>query len=155
MEQLEIHRADPGDADQLAAVYRSAYQENRAAGFPVKAESATAATIREWMTDHRVYAARTESRIVGGVRLTKTDSERIKLSRLGVHENWKGNGIGSKLLEYAESVGRQEDYNAIWLTTPGKHPYLPAFYRSHGYKKSGEYPLDDYDYDEIRMKKQL
>jgi ribosomal protein S18 acetylase RimI-like enzyme len=107
------------------------------------------------MSGHRVYAAKIEGQVVGGVRLKETESGRIKLSRLGVHEDWKGNGIGSKLLEFAESVGQQEDYSTLWLTTPGEHPYLPAFYQSHGYEKAGDYPLDNYDYDESIMEKQL
>lgn len=155
MEQLEIHRADTDDTGPLAAVYQSAYQENREVGFPVKAESATPETVTEWMTDHRMFAAKIERQVVGGVRLEETDPGRIKLSRLGVYEDWKGNGIGSKLLEYAESVGQQEGYSAIWLTTPGEHPYLPAFYQSRGYEKTGDYPLEDYEYDEIIMEKQL
>lgn len=155
MAQVDIQRADTDDAGGLAAVYRSAYQENRKVGFPVNAESATPETISEWLSEYRVYAAKVDEQLAGGVRLKETEPGRLKLSRLGVHEEWKGNGIGSKLLEHAESVGRKEGYATIWLTTPGEHPYLPSFYRSRGYEKAGTYPLEDYEYDEIVMEKTL
>lgn len=155
MDDVTIERAEPGDAAALASVYQSAYQENRELGFPGKAESVAESTVADWIEQHRVFVAMVESKIIGGVRLEETDPNRIKLSRLGVHEDWKGQGVGSELLDYAESTVRNEDYRTIWLTTPGEHPFLPEFYRSRGYERTGEYPLEYREYDEITMEKRL
>ena len=82
-----------------------------------------------------------------------TGSERVKLSRLGVHEQWKGEGLGRRLLAHAEEMVRVQDYTFIWLTTPEDHPYLPDLYRRHGYEITDRYPLEYRDYDEIIMEK--
>lgn len=175
MSDVEFRRATALDAEELAAVYRSAYRENRELGFPAIAGSATADDVSEWIDDHRVLVAEVEDDIVGGVRLeaaerpdtaepldasdspdsSNSEPNCVKLSRFGVHEDRKGAGIGSQLLAHAEETVRDWGYGAIWLTTPGEHPYLADFYRRRGYEKTGPYPLDFRDYDEIVMEKSL
>jgi GNAT superfamily N-acetyltransferase len=170
MTEVEVRRAEPDDAERLAAVYRSAYAQNEALGFPAKAGSATAETVRGWIEEDRLYAATVDPEsqedeevqgddggriIVGGVRLKRTDPDRKQLSRLGVHADWKGQGIGGRLLDHAEAVARDENCDALWLTTPPEHPFLPDLYRARGYEKTGEWPLEYRDYDEIVMEKRL
>ncbi|MFC4246668.1 GNAT family N-acetyltransferase [Natribaculum luteum] len=155
MSEVELRRATSADAEELARVYRSAYRENRQLGFPAKAESVTPHTVAEWIRDSRVYVTTVENELVGGVRLEVTDPDRVKLSHLGVHENWKGEGIGSRLLDHAEEVTREWGHTTVWLTTPEDHPYLPELYRRRGYEKTRPYPLEYRDYDEIVMEKQV
>jgi len=155
MTDVVIREATVADADALAAVYRSAYSENQRLGFPTKAASATAETVVEWLRDGELFVAHVHEEIVGGVRLEQTDEDRVKLSRLAVHDAWKGNGIGSELLDYAEMTVREWGCSTIWLSTPEEHPYLPDIYRDRGYEKTAPYPLEYRDYDEIVMEKQL
>lgn len=155
MDSLEFQPADVNDAEALTGVYHSAYQENRQLGFPAKAGSITPETVEEWIEANEVYVAKIEDEIVGGVRLTKTDPGRIKLSRLAVHDDWKDRGIGSALLGHVEEKVKNQGNVTIWLTTPEDHPYLPEFYRSRGYEKSGKYPLENRDYDEIILEKRV
>ena len=155
MTEPEIRRATVADADRLARVYRSAYRENRQLGFPAKAESVTSDEVAEWIRENRVYVARMADEIGGGVRLEETDADRVKLSRLGVHERWKGRGVGSAVLEHAEEAAGECGYATVRLTTPEEHPYLPEMYRRRGYAETGPYPLDYRDYDEIIMQKRL
>jgi N-acetylglutamate synthase-like GNAT family acetyltransferase len=151
----EVRAATERDADALAAVYRSAYAQNRELGFPAKAEHSTAEQVAEWIRDYRVLVATVDGDVVGGVRLEATDDSRGKLSRLGVHEDWKSEGIGSLLVARAERAARDAGWEELWLTTPGEHPFLPGFYRSRGYERTGDYPLEYRDYDEIVMEKSL
>ena len=162
MGELRIRRASAADARALAAAYHSAYRENRRLGFPAKAESATEDEVSEWIRDHCVYVAETTERneatdeeVVGGVRLEVTDDDRVKLSRLGVREAWKGEGAGSRLLDRAEDAVRDACYATVWLTTPEDHPYLPDFYRRRGYEVTGTYPLEYREYDEVIMEKRV
>ncbi len=155
MPDVDIQRATGADAKALTAVYRSAYRENRELGFPATAGSVTPPTVADWIRECRIYAARTGGEIVGGVRLELTENDRAKLSRFGVHEDCKGEGIGSELLDHAEKQAHERGYVVIWLTTPKNHPYLPGFYRRRGYEKTGDYPLENREYDEIIMEKQL
>jgi GNAT superfamily N-acetyltransferase len=155
MNDLQIQQATTTDAEKLAQIYQNAYQENRELGFPAKAESVTEREVSAWIQSNRVYVATVDDEIIGGVRLETTDSERVKLSRLGVHERWKGEGIRSTLVEYAEKTVRDWGYATIWLTSPENHPYLPGFYRRRGYEKAEIYPLEYRSYDEIIMEKQI
>lgn len=149
-----IREATPEDADALAAVYRSAYARNRELGFPAKAESATTANVREWIEEAWLYVA-VDGDPVGGVRLDPTDDDRVKISRLAVRAERKGEGIGTALLDRAERVVRERGYGTARLTTPPEHPFLADFYRDRGYEVVGEYPLSYRDYDEVAMEKSL
>jgi GNAT superfamily N-acetyltransferase len=155
MNDPHIRKANHEDAARLVAVYRSAYRENRELGFPAKAVTATEADLHDWLDAGRVFVAEIEGQGVGAVRMDESSPERAKISRLGVHEDWKASGIGSALLDHVEAFARREGFEAIWLTTPGDHPRLPAFYRDRGYRKTGDHPLDYREYDEIVMEKSL
>lgn len=155
MKRPEIRQATVEDASSLAAVYRSAYQENRELGFPASAGSVSPGTVAGWIRENQLSVATIGGEIVGCVRLELPATDRAKLSRFGVHEHCKGEGIGSALLDHAEKQARGRGYGTIWLTTPGEHPHLPAFYRRRGYEKTGDYPLESRAYDEIVMEKRL
>lgn len=155
MRTPKIRQATVEDATSLAVVYRSAYRENRELGFPASAGSVTSPTVADWIRESRLSVATIDGDIVGGVRLELEATDRAKLSRFGVDESHKGGGIGSELLDHAEKQASDRGYTTIWLTTPEDHPYLPAFYRRRGYEKTGEYPLEAREYDEIVMEKQL
>ena len=151
----DVRDATEADADRLATVYRAAYRETRELGFPMKAESVSPGTVADWIREKQLLVADCEGTVVGGVRLEWTDPNRMKLSRLGVHPDRKGEGVGAALLDRAESWARERDADAIWLTTPGEHPYLPNLYRGRGYEKTGDHPLAYREYDEITLETQL
>lgn len=155
MDDLDIQRARRQDIEELVTVYRSAYRETRELGFPTKAANATAADLEAWLDDDWITSATLQGQLVGAVRITETSPERIKISRLGVHEDWQGKGIGSTLLDHVEATASQTGYESAWLTTPEGHPYLADFYRDRGYIRTRDYPLPYRDYDEIVMEKAL
>lgn len=154
MSEQRIREATVADVDRLAAVYRSAYAENRRLGFPMKAESATAEDVTEWLRTARVLVATVEGTVVGGVRVERTD-EGAKLSRLAVDGEWKGEGIGGDLVAAVEEAAREWGEGTVWLTTPPEHPFLVDFYRGRGYEVIGDHPLDYREYDEVVMEKSL
>ncbi|PSQ15942.1 N-acetyltransferase [Halobacteriales archaeon QS_8_69_26] len=155
MNDTEVRRASVEDAADLAAVYRSAYRENRDLGFPAKAESATGEEVAGWIREYRVFVATVDGAVVGGVRLETPDDGPATVGRLGVHEDWKGAGIGTRLLDRAEGAARERGHDELRLTTPEEHPYLPGFYQRRGYEERGPYPLEYRDYDEMLMAKRL
>jgi predicted N-acetyltransferase YhbS len=154
MSESVIREATAADAARLATVYRSAYRENRDLGFPMSAESVTEADLEDWIRDYRLFVAERDDCVVGAVRLEPLD-DAVKLSRLAVHPDWSGEGIGTRLVDYAEQKTQEWGYDTIRLTTPPEHPYLPDFYRERGYEETEPYPLEYRDYDEVVMEKEL
>lgn len=154
MTEPGLRAATEADAVRLATVYRSAYAETRDLGFPMKAESSTEDEVAAWIRDYHVFVAEVDETVVAGVRLEPNEVA-VKLSRLAVHPDLKGEGLGTKLLDLAEDLAREWGYDTIRLTTPPEHPYLPEFYRDRGYQETEPYPLTHREYDEIVMEKQL
>lgn len=155
MDDVHVREAAPHDAEALAAAYRDAYRESRELGFPMGAGSATPEEVTAWIRDYRVLVAETEREIVGGVRLAAVDDATMKLSRLGVRDGWKGLGIGSRLLDRAEDAAEGDGFESVRLTAPENHPYLVEFYRSRGYRITGDYPIEFREYDEVVMEKSV
>ena len=58
---------------------------------------------------------------------------------LWVHENYRGNGIGTKLLNEAENEARKRGCHHVHLDTMSWQ--APDFYKKHGYQPIGI--LDD------------
>ncbi|ELY99998.1 N-acetyltransferase GCN5 [Natrialba aegyptia DSM 13077] len=138
-------------AEQLAEVYQSAYQENRRLGLPNEAESASEKRIADLVRQNTVYVAKKDGDVIGGVCLEDTDSDHVKLSRLAIHENWKREGVGRQLLDYAEEQARHYGYATIRLITPEEHPYLPEMYRQRGYEDVETVSQESYDFEFLVM----
>jgi GNAT superfamily N-acetyltransferase len=152
---LHFQQATAAVTEELTAVYRSAFRENRRLGIPHVAESVSERQVADWIQQHTIYVAKRHSDVIGGVRLDETDPNRVKISRLAVHERWKRKGIGRQLLEYVEKQVRDCGYSTIWLTTPETHPYLPEMYRQRGYEKTGTDTQEQHGVDFVTMAKEL
>ena len=59
-----------------------------------------------------------------------------------VKEDLRGQGIGSKLLQQAESEAKKRNYRYVFVNT--YQFQAPAFYQKHGYKEV--FTLKDYPY---------
>jgi GNAT superfamily N-acetyltransferase len=62
------------------------------------------------------------------------------ISHLFVDEAFRGNGLGSRLLEQTEDYARSQGCKSVWLETFSFQ--AKPFYEKHGYKQFGE--QDDY-----------
>lgn len=154
-DDLKIRAATTADIDRLVTVYHSAYQENRELGFPASAESVSSAELETWLREHELYVAERAGTVFGAVRVTVTDEPRAKISRFAVHDEYKGQGIGGQLLDWVEQRLRDRGVDTAWLTTPPEHPTLPEYYASRGYEETEPYPLENREYDEVVMEKEL
>lgn len=155
MSEVVIGPADETDAQRLAAVYRSAYAENERLGFPAKAGAVTAEEVADWIRTATVFRASVEDTTVGGVRLSEPGERQAKLSRLGVHPDWKRGGIGDRLVTHVERIARERGCAVVRLTTPANHPYLVDWYERRGYEVVEPYPLPYREYDEVVMELSL
>lgn len=150
---MEIREAAVADAEALARVYRSAFQENRELGLPHDAESADPERVASWIRDHTVLVAIEDGEVIGGVVLTATDEDRVNIGRLAVREDAKRDGVGDRLLDEAEEWARRQGFTTIWLETPVAHPYLPGMYRRRGYEQAGTREDDGHEFAFVVMEK--
>lgn len=84
--------------------------------------------------------------VIGFIKLNCLDSqtevvpeEYIELERIYLLNEYKGKGLGRKLLEKAIVVGHELKYKKLWLGVWKKNPAAILFYEKMGLKKSGEH----------------
>lgn len=103
-----------------------------------------------------MYVGLINDQIVGSVRLmVHPEWKLLVLSRLGVLSKWKGHGVASQLMLFAEKEAVSMGWDTLRLTTPINHPYLPEMYRRKGYKDVGIREFLDLPYDEVILEKKL
>lgn len=97
---------------------------------------------------------------LAGYLLCKVDSKKegvethhpLELSRLYLAKEFKGQGLGTSLIEKLFELAKSAKQDSIWLSV-WEHNYpAKAFYRGFGFKKIGvhEYPVGEkLDIDEI------
>lgn len=66
----------------------------------------------------------------------------LEIEYLFVKEDLRGQGIGSKLLQQAESEAKKRNCRSVFVNT--YQFQAPAFYKKHGYKEV--FTLKDYPY---------
>ena len=86
----------------------------------------------EVISKHQAYVAEVRGRIAGIVVLIK-QPDGILLDNVAVHSDFQGQGIGSKLVNFAEDLARQQGYQAIELYTHGLMTENYQVYRKLGY----------------------
>lgn len=96
----------------------------------------------------RVFVLRNDHKIIGMINLLITISTAeggfvMILEDLVVHRDHRGQGYGSRLLEYAFEFARQKKFLRITLLTdrPGE---ARKFYLKHGFVESGMVPMRKY-----------
>lgn len=154
--KIEFRKAKVEDASDVARIYHDAYQENIKMGFPASAVTVETKEVENWIKNAYIFVSFANDEMVGAVRIMiKPEWDVLVLSRLGISSKWKGKGIASKLMDFAEQEAVNLGWDKIRLTTPINHPYLPNMYRRRGYKDIGVREFNDLPYDEVILEKEL
>lgn len=128
MTTLRMRDARPEDAEALHAMRHAAYADR---GPERPLVDTLEDTLRD-ITDGLVLVAEDEAgRIVGSVHLRRVANVR----RLAVAPDAKGEGVGAALLEAAVERARRDGFAYAMLDTLPDHPWLPEFYRRHGFEE--------------------
>jgi predicted N-acetyltransferase YhbS len=154
MNKAIVRPATNIDAEPIAVVYADAYQENRRLGFPASAESVTAAEVAGWIDRDAMWVAQVRGEVVGAVRL-RVERGDPTLCRLGVITRMKGQGIGSLLIEVAETAASRRGFAGVYLSVAAEHPFLPGLYARKGYIVVGPKLPPNARYHEVIMRKDL
>ena len=89
-----------------------------------------------------LYVEDEHGEIMAGL-VAETFGNWLEIEYLFVKEDLRGQGIGSQLLQQAESEAKKRNCRFAFVNT--YQFQAPAFYQKHGYKKV--FTLKDYPYD--------
>jgi ribosomal protein S18 acetylase RimI-like enzyme len=159
---MEIIRLAKKEEKSLAALYRTVTKSLQAQG------------IRQWdwvypnrfvvrgdINRGTVYGILDRGRVIGAVVVddrqsrsyssllwTDTAGSPACIHRLAVHPSYQGQGIGKKLLQFAERLAQEEGRTSIRLDVYTGNPGAVCMYRKAGYADVGEirYPMRESPY---------
>lgn len=76
--------------------------------------------------------------VLGFIRLYCRKDNTVTLHEMAVADEFKGKGIGTKLIAEAEKIVRKHQAKSIKLKTPADLERIHKFYIKNGFKKIGE-----------------
>lgn len=125
---VRVRDARPEDAEELHALLHAAYQ-HRGDDRPL---TDTVERVRADIEEGLVLVAEDASgRLVASVMLRRI----ANIRRLAVAPARKGEGLGADMLEAAVARAEQDGFTVAMLDTIPTHPWLPEFYRKHGFEE--------------------
>ncbi|WFD11331.1 GNAT family N-acetyltransferase [Tepidibacter hydrothermalis] len=97
----------------------------------------------------KVYLLKKDEKIIGTVALKPSSHNTVEILKLAVDSDFKGLGLGSKLMEKAIKESYELGYKNIVLYTNSKLKAAIGLYEKLGFKKIA---LDDSHYEEVDIK---
>ena len=84
-----------------------------------------------------MYAFVLNDQYIAGMSLSPVDQKTIYLSYLVVQEEWRNQGIGTKMIEYARQISKKEGYSYIVLSVDHNNTKAEKLYKKLGFVVSG------------------
>jgi len=104
------------------------------------------------------FVACVESEVVGWVNLNTNETEKLDHTAeltVGVLEEYRGRGIGGRLIERGLSWARDHDFEKIHNSVPASNEAAIDFLESHGWEveavREGHYKIDGDYVDEVML----
>jgi len=97
--------------------------------------------------DVTVWIARDNGRAIGCGALKRHDSRIAEVKRMFTHEDYRGQGIGRRILGEILSSAADEGIEEVVLETGDQHPAAWAIYEKAGFNRCGpvlDYPDTEY-----------
>jgi putative acetyltransferase len=94
-----------------------------------------------------VWIARDNGRAIGCGALKRHDSRIAEVKRMFTHEDYRGQGIGRRILGEILSAAADEGIEEVVLETGDQHPAAWAIYEKAGFNRCGpvlDYPDTEY-----------
>jgi len=140
---------DENQVGFLVSIINQVYQESEGDIWKAEHERITLPRMLEIIAKGELLLAVTDSEICGCIHLEPMDVVMAKFKMLVTNPKFKGQGIGSMLVNYAEEVARVNGANKMQLEllVPAafKHPdkiFLNRWYTRIGYQKIEEHAVD-------------
>ncbi|MFA9289112.1 MAG: GNAT family N-acetyltransferase [Weeksellaceae bacterium] len=91
----------------------------------------------------KIYVAETEGKVVGVIAgsisylesdVESIDTKRGRVTELFIEQNYRGQHIGSQLMQKIETYFKEQNCNIINIEVFAENPNAQKFYDTHGYK---------------------
>lgn len=149
IENLRIESATLDDLPELADLLFDLFSEE--ADFTPDREKQLRGLrlILEQPSRGRIFVLRGPQRIIGMINLLITISTAeggfvLLLEDLVIHRDHRGQGYGTRLLEYAKEFAKDKNFVRITLLTDLPNESVKQFYLRHGFVESGMIPMRRY-----------
>ncbi len=143
---VTVDSVDPLAAEAVAAV--SAYLAELDARFPggfQLGEGAATADAESLRPPHGVFLlARVDDAVVGCGGLRTLGAEVAEVKRMWVDPNWRGLGLGRRLLARLEEAARGTGHRRVRLDTASELSEAIALYSAAGYHETARYNDNPY-----------
>ena len=133
-----IRIATPADAAEITAIINSAFRI--AEGFFIDGNRITQAEVENLLAKGAFLLAEADDKLNGCVYV-EPRSERSYLGLLSVDPGLQQGGLGSLLMNEAESYCRERGSRFMDILIVSLREELPAFYRKRGYVENGTTPF--------------
>jgi len=153
MSEVKLRRAEPADADAVAACVQHAYAryEGQLARPPKPVLADYTAVVQSTLT-WLLESTLGDNECVG-VLVLVPQVDHLLLDNVAVEPAWQGRGLGKRLLEFAEGEAKRLGFSEVRLYTNALMTENRALYARVGYV---EYERRDVDgRDTVFMRKRL
>ena len=146
MSEVVIEPAISEDLDELSSLLGELFSEESDFCPNKEKQLYGLRLIFEQPSRGRVFVLRRDRSIVGMINLLFTISTAeggfvILLEDLVIHKNYRDEGYGSQLLEYAINFAREKNFLRITLLTDRPEIRSQNFFRRHGFHDSAMVPM--------------
>lgn len=131
----------PGDVGYL--IYLHGYLYARESGYNFEFEAYVCKTFYEFLPAYnpakdRMFLATVNNQIVGSVAILGSSRHLAQLRWFLIHPDYRGKGLGKKLLQEAIDFCREKHYQKVYLMTTSMQGTAIALYKNAGFRKTGE-----------------
>ncbi|HEY9256323.1 bifunctional helix-turn-helix transcriptional regulator/GNAT family N-acetyltransferase [Chitinophaga sp.] len=131
----------PGDVGYLIYLHGQLYAKE--SGYNLEFEAYVCKTFYEFLPTYnpakdRIFLAIADNQIVGSVAILGSSRHLAQLRWFLIHPDYRGRGLGKKLLQEAIVFCREKDYQKVYLMTTSMQETAIALYKKAGFRKTGE-----------------
>ena len=151
---MKIRKAEIIDLDNIMSMYQSCINGMIKNGIDQWDSTYPNSQVIVNDINNNTYYIIEQENIIGGITIDKNqdptyldikwedqENKFLSVHRLAVKENYWGQGIGKKLMLFAEKLVVINKLRSIRLDTYSGNPYAMLFYKKLGYKKLGSINL--------------
>jgi len=135
------HSLRPGDIGYLTYLHGTVYA--REYGYDTTFEAYVAGGLAEFIQSFkqkkdRIWMAQADDRIVGSIALVARSKLEAQLRWFFVHPDYRGYGMGRKLLKEALRFSKRQKYKTVFLWTTSELDSARHLYIDVGFRKTNE-----------------